>query len=198
MRGLLSTIPAACGLMPAARLGTGTASNATVLRGDQTYAALAVGTTGTDVNVSTGASDLTVNVPDAGASARGVVSTGTQTFGGAKTFRQVTITGTSDNVELNVRAYSAGQGSHLQTWRDKDGVLLGTVSSVGVFDLGAGGFGQTTIGFYGVTKISRPTTAFTPATFTANAGTAINNASTFDGYTVGQVVAALKALGLLT
>jgi hypothetical protein len=126
------------------------------------------------------------------------VSTGTQTFGGAKTFRQVTITGTSDNVELNVRAYSAGQGSHLQTWRDKDGVLLGTVSSVGVFDLGAGGFGQTTIGFYGVTKISRPTTAFTPATFTANAGTAINNASTFDGYTVGQVVAALKALGLLT
>lgn len=38
MRGLLSTLPAAVGLMPTARLGTGTASASTFLRGDQAYA----------------------------------------------------------------------------------------------------------------------------------------------------------------
>lgn len=54
------------------------------------------------------------------------------------------------------------------------------------------------IGHYGATPIVRPTTAFSSATFVANAGTAVNDASTFDGYTIRQVVAALRGLGLLT
>ena len=47
---------------------------------------LAAGTTGTDFNVSTAGSTITYNLPDASTTARGAVTTGTQTFGGAKTF----------------------------------------------------------------------------------------------------------------
>jgi hypothetical protein len=52
--------------------------------------ALALGTTGTDVNVSGSPASLggtlTLNIPDAGSTTRGVVSVGTQSFSGNKTF----------------------------------------------------------------------------------------------------------------
>jgi len=53
------------------------------------------------------------------------------------------------------------------------------------------------LAFWGATAIVQPTTAFASATFVANAGTAVNDASTFDGYTIKQVVAALRAMGKL-
>lgn len=56
----------------------------------------------------------------------------------------------------------------------------------------------TKLGFYGATTIARPTTSSGTAAFTANSGTAVNDASTFDGYTLKQVVKALRDLGLLT
>ena len=40
-------------------------------------------------------------------------------------------------------------------------------------------------------------TSIGSATFVANAGTAVNTASTFDGYTLPQVVKALRTLGML-
>jgi hypothetical protein len=49
----------------------------------QTYAA---GTSGSDFNISTASNVHTFNIPNAGAAARGVVSTGAQTMAGAKTF----------------------------------------------------------------------------------------------------------------
>jgi hypothetical protein len=60
--------------------------------GTVTSVGLSVGTTGTDINIGAGTSPVTtsgtivLNVPDASASNRGVVTTGTQTFAGAKTF----------------------------------------------------------------------------------------------------------------
>ncbi len=51
--------------------------------GTQTFA---VGTSGTDFNVSTSSGVHTFNIPDASATARGLVTTGTQTFAGSKTF----------------------------------------------------------------------------------------------------------------
>jgi hypothetical protein len=51
---------------------------------------LATGTTGTDFNIASATNTHTFNIPDASASARGLVTTGTQTFGGSKTFQSST------------------------------------------------------------------------------------------------------------
>jgi len=83
--------------------------------------------------------------------------------------------------------------------------FVSNVYTIGSFAAGTGtlrdihvGVAGNKIGFYGTTAIAKPTTGFAAATFTANAGTAVNDASTFDGYTLNQVVAALRAFGLLT
>jgi len=57
---------------------------------------------------------------------------------------------------------------------------------------------SSTMGFYGAVPIIQPTTitAVTSA-FIAGAGTNINTLSTFDGYTVSQVVGSLRSVGIL-
>lgn len=271
LRGLLSTIASAAGLMPTASLGSGTADATTFLRGDQTYAAL----------------------PVASAIATGVITIGTQSIAGFKTFERIAIVGTSDIQSLDITPF-ATQTLNQQIWRTTAGTQAAFVDAAGRFVLGSnsftvsssfhctmwqngaygwasssvnsttvidtglyrdGGvglvaarFGSTPhdvrvyntwtsvsvyergsigfqsnvftigsyaagggtlrdimigvsgnkIGFLGTTAIAKPTTAFTTATFVANAGTAVNDASTFDGYTIKQVVAALRAFGLLT
>jgi len=58
-------------------------------------------------------------------------------------------------------------------------------------------------GFYGVTPVAQPSTTGTTTGFTAGAGTAVLSDSTFTGntgsaaYTIGDIVKALKDLGLL-
>jgi hypothetical protein len=58
---------------------------------------------------------------------------------------------------------------------------------------------QTTdlIGFYTTSGATQATTSGSAATFVVNSGTAVNTGSTFDGYTVGQVVKSLRNTGLL-
>lgn len=53
------------------------------------------------------------------------------------------------------------------------------------------------IGLYGTTPAVQPTTAGAAAAFVVSAGTAVNDASTFDGYTLKQVVKALRNIGAL-
>jgi hypothetical protein len=54
------------------------------------------------------------------------------------------------------------------------------------------------IGFYNASPIVRPDTGVAEAAFVENAGgTAVNDNSTFGGYTIQQVVQALQNLGLL-
>ena len=54
---------------------------------------LAVGSSGNDFNITSSGNTQTFNLPSANATARGVVTTGTQTFAGAKTFSGATIFG---------------------------------------------------------------------------------------------------------
>jgi hypothetical protein len=51
--------------------------------------------------------------------------------------------------------------------------------------------------FWGLTPIVQPTTAVAAATFVANTSGIANDSATFDGYTIGQVVKALRNEGLL-
>lgn len=73
----------------------------TLTASTQTFA---TGTSGTDFNISSSTSTHTFNIPDASTSNRGVVTTGTQTFGGLKTFANgavvTNITGTSSTALL--------------------------------------------------------------------------------------------------
>lgn len=78
-------------------------SNAT-----QTYA---VGTSGTDFLISSSGSTHTFNLPDAGATARGVITTGTQTIAGKKTFSDTLTAGST--LVLNSIATGASTDSLL-------------------------------------------------------------------------------------
>ena len=60
----------------------------------------ATGTSGTDFNISSSVSTHTFNLPNASATARGVISTGSQTFAGAKTF----------NSDIIVNGITVGKG----------------------------------------------------------------------------------------
>lgn len=59
------------------------------------------------------------------------------------------------------------------------------------------------VSFFGATAVSQPTAAAVTAGFTAGAGTAVKDDSTFTGntgstaYTIGDIVKALKTLGLI-
>jgi len=59
--------------------------------------------------------------------------------------------------------------------------------------------GAGKLGFYAnySAPIIQPTTGGASATFVAGVGTAVNDASTFDGYTLKQIVKALRNLGLI-
>jgi hypothetical protein len=63
--------------------GSGISTLNTLTASTQTFA---VGTSGSDFNISSATSTHTFNIPDAGASARGLITTGTQTIAGVKTF----------------------------------------------------------------------------------------------------------------
>lgn len=53
------------------------------------------------------------------------------------------------------------------------------------------------LGFWNTAPNIQPTTAITAATFVANTSAIADDSATFDGYTIGQVVAALRRAGLL-
>lgn len=53
------------------------------------------------------------------------------------------------------------------------------------------------VGLYAAPPVAQATTSGAAASFTANSGTAVNDASTFDGYTIKQIVKALRNLGAL-
>lgn len=203
--------------------GGGITTLNTLTAATQTFA---VGTSGTDFNISSSTSTHTFNIPDASTTARGLVNTGAQTFNGNKIIR-----GTSTlNTEFALTVQNSSGTNLFQVRNDAGATIVtgelrvpsniatnqigtwtsGNINVVAplvmndnnfVFGTGTGNkLGTATnqkLGFWNATPIVQPTTAVAAATFVANTGTAVNNASTFDGYTMQQVVKALRNIGLL-
>lgn len=107
-------------------------------------------------------------------------------------------------LETNNRTTAADPGGNVN-------VLTGTGgagAAAGSFKVYAGGFlafrvgcdstGARLIGLYSATPVARATVAGAASVFVANAGVAVFDVSTFDGYTLAQVVKALRNIGALT
>jgi len=76
------------------------------------YQSLAVGSSGTDFAIVSTGSSHTFNIPDASATARGLITTGTQTIAGSKTFSSTitgSITGSAGSATTATTAGAAGQ-----------------------------------------------------------------------------------------
>lgn len=258
MRGLLSTIQAAAGLMPTANLGTGTASANSYLRGDQTYQLLStmkvdlglttkvtlVATSDTFQIDTTPFATQTVNqqvwrntsgavVSSMDANGRPVLGSGslavTSTFnatmwnggqigwasGSSVNGTSTLETGLIRDGGAGLIAARVGTTPHdvriYNTFTNSSNYERGhigyqtNVFTIGSYAAGTGtlrginlGVSGNSIGLFGVTPIARPTTAVTAATHAAGVGTNVTTLDTFDGYTVGQVVKALRNLGVLT
>lgn len=80
----------------------------------------------------------------------------------------------------------------LLTLKDALNIAVGTTTGTKI------GTGTTQkLGFWNAAPIAQPTVAIAAAAFVANTSAIANDTATFDGYTIGQVVKALRNEGLL-
>jgi hypothetical protein len=111
---------------------------------------------------------------------------------------------------LNIRTSSNGGVIELNDATGASGVTLNGIFSNAitladsrniVFGTGAGtkiaSATNQKIAFWNATPIVQPTTAVAASTFVTNTSLIANDSATFDGYTIGQVVKALRNLGIL-
>jgi hypothetical protein len=120
----------------------------------------------------------------------------------------------SDTVHINIESVGglyAGSSPSLRLGWSSGGVAMyvptsGTIGLVynSIYHLQVDSAGlklavanTNKIGLWGATPIVQPTTSIASASFTANSGTAVNDASTFDGYTLKQAIKALRNMGAL-
>jgi len=128
------------------------------------FKSLSVGTTGSDFAIVNSVGGIAFNLPDAGASTRGVVSTGTQTLAGAKTFSQITTvsnTTVSNSPTTGALLVSGGVGIAGQV--TSGSLQVGTVgSAAGAITVNDSAGGAATVDNYGPTPTGNyGSTAFT-------------------------------------
>lgn len=270
--------------------GGGITTLNTLTAATQTFA---VGTSGTDFNISSTTSTHTFNIPDASTANRGLITAGSQTIGGEKIIRGTTTTAAVYALTIQDSASAVGlrvsntgvvqikqflqpvgtttlaiQGNNntgvinlsTSTALSSGGVgvtndigvtastgsgditiqrITGTLNTTGTNTslirslfinntftsvagtyrgldiLAASAVGNTLmilrnatttvldvrsdskIGFFAAAPVVQPTTGTTAGAFVQNTGTAVNDSSTFSGYTIGSAIAALRNLGLL-
>jgi hypothetical protein len=92
----------------------------------------------------------------------------------------------------NANIILGGSGSGTIQPADGKNIQLGTTTGTKI----AAATNQK-LGFWAATPIVQPTTGVAGATYVNNAGTALTSTDTFDGYTIAQVVKALRTTGLL-
>jgi len=150
----------------------------------QTYS---TGTSGTDFNIASSGSNHTFNLPDASSTARGLISTGTQSIQGAKSFL----------ADLNTRRLIAtGTGTTSATYafeaRNSAGTALFTVQNDGTIQLSPNvGIVNLGNGQLQITAISNTATLTSAGNWRLLAGSAeviaygsaFGNLSLFGGFT---------------
>lgn len=95
--------------------------------------------------------------------------------------------GVSGDFQLLVGGGGASSGS----------IYMGTDSNSACLTITEDGSAASQMGFFNAAPVTQPTTATGSATFVVNSGGSIHPTSTFDGYTLAQVVRALRDLGIL-
>lgn len=146
-KGIDSVASLINGFIPATRTLNGLALSA-----NQTFVA---GTSGTNFNIVSAGTTHTFNIPDASATARGVVTTGAQTMAGVKTFSTgATISGATANASnLTLGITSATTpGTHTDRYLTVNGSGVVTVNYASVTAV----TGRTTIKNYTVTMNDLP------------------------------------------
>jgi len=99
-------------------------------------------------------------------------------------------TGSGANTALSLNSYNGTINYALS-------IANGDIGFLGTAGTKIGTATNQKLAFWNATPIVQPTTAVTEATFVANTGNNLKEDSTFDGYTMKQVVKALRNMGIL-
>jgi len=99
-------------------------------------------------------------------------------------------TAPTSTYKLDVNGTARVQGDF--TLSDSKNLILGTTTGTKI-----GTATSQKIGFWNATPIVQPTTAVTASTLVSNLGTTLTDTDTFDGYTLKQIVKALRNTGIL-
>jgi hypothetical protein len=117
----------------------------------------------------------------------------TQTWNttGAPTAILLNVANTNSGASSNLIDLQVGGVSRFKV--DKDGnIVIDTTTGTKI-----GTSTSQKIGLWNATPIVQPTTSVAAAAFVSNSGPSIHQTSTFDGYTIEQVVKALRNIGIL-
>jgi len=115
-------------------------------------------------------------------------------FGTATPNANMHIVGAGSNPTLKTVGAGTGTNYSYVAYQSDGTTLINFLKDNGDFQVG---LSSSKLGFFGTSALAQATNAGAAATFTANSGTGVNDASTFDGYTLKQIVKALRNYGLL-